>query len=75
MSLEHSPARQGAIKGGDSKPLVIPLWPDAGQALGLSKNTTYEAARAGQIPTVRFGRLYKVPLRALERLLEEAGQK
>ena len=30
--------------------LTVPLWPTAGKALGYSRNTTYEAARHGDIP-------------------------
>jgi hypothetical protein len=52
--------KAGDIIGADL--LVVPLWPETGQALGLSKNATYDAARAGTIPTVRFGRLLKVPM-------------
>lgn len=29
---------------------TVPLWPHAGQAYGLSRDTTYAAANAGQIP-------------------------
>ena len=36
---------------------IFPLWPEAGKVLG----TTYAAARAGDIKTVRFGRLLRVP--------------
>jgi len=32
--------------------LVVPLWPDAGRALRLGKNTTYELARTGKIPVL-----------------------
>jgi excisionase family DNA binding protein len=53
----------------------VPLWPDAGKALGLSRNHTYEAARAGEIPTVKFGRTIRVPLAALRKMLEDAGNK
>ena len=60
------------IVGGE--PLVIPLWPNAGQALGLSRNATYDAARRGEIPTIRFGKLIKVPTAALRRMLENASQ-
>lgn len=41
--------------------LVIPLWPDAGEILGLSKNPTYAAANRGDIPgLLRFGSAYRV---------------
>jgi hypothetical protein len=50
---------------------TIPLWPDAGRLLELSKNSTYKAARAGEIPGVlRFGRKYVVAVPAFLRWLE-----
>jgi hypothetical protein len=50
--------------------LVVPLWPDAGQALGLSRNRTYESARQGEIPTIRFGRVLRVPIPALRKMVD-----
>jgi hypothetical protein len=57
-------------KPGHPDRLVMPLWPDTGRALGLSKNATYDAARAGSIPTVTFGRLKKVPMWFYRQLLD-----
>jgi hypothetical protein len=37
------------------------LWPEAGKALGLKRGSAYEAANRGEIHTLRFGRLLKVP--------------
>ena len=54
--------------------LAVPLWPDVGKALGLSKNHTYDAARAGEIPTIKIGRCLRVPLAALNKMLEDAGK-
>ena len=48
---------------------TISLWPDAGQLLGISKNTAYAAAKRGEIPTLRFGQRYVVPVPALLRML------
>jgi hypothetical protein len=49
--------------------------PDAGREyFGLSRNGSYEAARRGDIPTIRIGRRLMVPIVALERMLEEAGK-
>lgn len=47
--------------------------PEAGRIyFGLSRNTSYEAARRGDIPTIRVnGRLF-VPVIAMERKLEQA---
>ena len=57
--------------------LMVPLWPDAGQALNLTRNVTYDAAKRGIIPTLRFGtgKVLRVPIAALRRMVEEAGQK
>jgi len=46
---------------------------EAGRLLGLGRNASYEAAKAGQIPTIRIGRRLLVPKAALDRLLNEAG--
>jgi excisionase family DNA binding protein len=48
---------------------------EAGKELGISRNAAYQAARAGEIPTIRIGRRLLVPRVALERMLVEAGQK
>lgn len=48
--------------------------PEAGKWLGIGRNSSYEAARRGDIPTIRIGRLIRVPVAALARKLEEAGR-
>jgi excisionase family DNA binding protein len=49
--------------------------PEAARRLGIkSKGTAYEAARRGDIPTIKIGRLLRVPVRALERMLDAAGR-
>jgi excisionase family DNA binding protein len=47
--------------------------PEAAQLLGLSRNRTYEAIAAGEVPALRIGRRVLVPRAALERMLSEAG--
>ena len=44
--------------------------PEAGRRVGLSKNAAYKAAKAGEIPSLRFGRKLRVPIVAFERMLE-----
>lgn len=46
---------------------------EAARLLGLSRNSAYEAARRGEIPTIRIGRRLLVPKKALERMLEESN--
>ena len=56
------------------KPKTISV-PDAGREyFGLSRNASYEAAHRGEIPVIRIGRLLRVPVVALERMLTEAGR-
>ena len=42
----------------------------AGKKLGISRGAAYEAARSGQIPTLRIGRRVLVPSAAFDRLLQ-----
>ena len=46
---------------------------EAGRRLGISRSAAYQAVHAGQIPSVRIGRLIRVPLIALQRMLDQAG--
>jgi hypothetical protein len=47
--------------------------PEAGRKyFGLSRNASYDAAARGEIPTVKIGRLLRVPVRAMERILDGA---
>ncbi len=46
--------------------------PEAGEKLGVGRNASYEAARTGQIPTIRIGRRLLVPIARLKRMLEES---
>ena len=49
--------------------------PEAGKKyFGLSRNGAYDAAKRGEIPTIRIGRLLRVPVRALERMLERVSE-
>jgi excisionase family DNA binding protein len=43
--------------------------PEAGRLLGLGRNAAYDAARRGDIPTIRLGRLLRVPKAALHKLV------
>jgi hypothetical protein len=49
--------------------VVLPLWPDTGEILDLRRNATYAAAARGEIETIDFGRLKKVPTAWLRRKL------
>ena len=47
--------------------------PEAGDMLGIGRNSAYEAAKRGDIPTIRIGRLLRVPWVAFQRMLGGTG--
>ena len=50
--------------------------PEAGALyFGLSRNGSYQAAERGDIPTIRVGRKLRVPVAAMERLLDSVNPK
>jgi excisionase family DNA binding protein len=54
----------------DEAPLTISV-PEAGKKyLNLSRDGSYAAASRGEIPTIRVGRLLRVPVRAMERMVD-----
>src|SRR5262249_3083948 len=56
----------------DEAPLTITV-PEAGKRyFNLSRDASYAAAQRGDIPTIRIGRLLRVPVRAMERLLDSS---
>jgi excisionase family DNA binding protein len=43
--------------------------PEVAKLLGIGRNQAYEAAKRGEIPTIRIGKRILVPLVALEQKL------
>lgn len=56
--------------GNDNQRLTLSI-AEAALHLGVSKNSVYAAARTGQLPTIVIGRRILVPVKALEKLLED----
>lgn len=52
-----------------AEPLTVTV-PEAARILGIGRASAYEAARIGQIPTIKIGRRRLVARSALERLLD-----
>ena len=48
--------------------------PEAGALIGLTRNGSYRAAANGELPTIRIGRLLKVPKAAFHQMLEQAAK-
>jgi excisionase family DNA binding protein len=57
----------------EEAPLTLSV-PEAGKKyLNLSRDGSYAAAARGEIPIIRVGRLLRVPVKAMDRLLDQAG--
>lgn len=48
---------------------------EAGGMLGLSRNASYLAAKRGDFPIIKIGKLIRVPKAAFHKMLERAGAK
>ena len=75
MGRCQSPTPNHNAFNGDTLDTITPKTisvPEAGRWLGLKRNAAYEAAHRGDIPVIRIGKLLRVPVVALERMLEEA---
>ena len=46
--------------------------PEAARRLGIGRNSAYEAAKRGEIPTIKIGGRVLVPIAALEKLLSDS---
>ena len=57
----------------DDDRLVLTM-EEAGKLLGLGRSGTYEAAKRGDIPTLKIGSRILVPKVALLKLLEETAR-
>jgi hypothetical protein len=72
--LSESNDGEASTMAGDDTPLTISV-PEAGKKyFDLGRDSSYRAAERGEIPTIRVGRLLRVPVRAMERLLDTADQ-
>jgi hypothetical protein len=50
--------------------------PEAGALyFGLQRDASYAAAQRGDIPVIKIGRTLRVPIAALERMLEQVDRK
>lgn len=57
----------------DEAPKTISV-PKAGKEyFGIGRNASYDAAKRGDIPTIKVGRLLKVPVSAMEQMLTIKG--
>jgi excisionase family DNA binding protein len=59
----------------EETPLTISVVEAGRKYFGLSRGASYQAAERGEIPTIRVGRLLRVPVRAMERMLDAGGSR
>jgi helix-turn-helix protein len=57
----------------ESAPKTLTVEQAGRQYFGLCRASSYAAAARGEIPTIRIGRLLRVPIVALERMMEQAA--
>ncbi len=48
---------------------------EAAEKLGICRNSAYEAAKRGEIPTIKIGRLVLVPVARLDQLLSGGAER
>lgn len=66
--MEHS-AYQDRLEAYKEEHLPVVLTPaEAMDILGVGKNTMYRLLRSGQLPAVRIGRIWRIPLHAMSDL-------
>jgi hypothetical protein len=69
MMLDMTDANSPRVPDPERHP-TLDLWPTTGRFFGLCKASTYDAARRGEIPTIRVGRRLLVPTAELRRMLK-----
>jgi excisionase family DNA binding protein len=63
------------MAGDEKEPLTIGVVEAGRRYLGIGRDASYAAVHDGLIPVIRVGRLLRVPVRAMEALLDQAGRK
>ena len=58
------------------EPLAVPVWASRGtsaaSSLNLSRSSVYRAVASGELPTIKVGGRYLVPVDAIRRMLAKA---
>jgi excisionase family DNA binding protein len=70
FKLIEAKEQEGEALLSSGEELVITV-PEAGRRLKIGRNAAYEAAKRGEIPIIRIGRLLRVPVAILNEKLRE----
>ncbi len=72
MTVLDRDERTTDMQTGECKTMSVPV---AGKRYyGIGRNASYEAAARGEIPTIKVGKLLRVPVTAMERKMEQVGE-
>jgi len=58
----------------ENAPKTLTVEEAGARYFGLCRASSYAAVQRGEIPVIRIGRLFRVPVAALDRMLSEAGK-
>ncbi|MEM9561072.1 MAG: helix-turn-helix domain-containing protein [Actinomycetota bacterium] len=64
--------RGGRTDAGNGERLTMSVV-EAARLLGISKSAAYDCVRTGDLPAIKMGRRWLVPIAALHRLLDSAA--
>jgi hypothetical protein len=62
-------AEAGPVEQSQGPGVLTYTVPVAGRMVGLTHSSSYEAAKRGEIPTIRFGKLLRVPKAKWDRIV------
>jgi excisionase family DNA binding protein len=65
--------RKFAVSDNNNNEVLVYTVVQAGRMLGLTRNASYNAAKRGDLPTIKIGKLIRVPKATFHRMLEGAG--
>jgi hypothetical protein len=61
------------LENTQEKPKTLTVVEAGARYFGLCPRSSYAAVARGEIPVIRIGRLLRVPVVAMERMMEQAG--
>ncbi len=70
MTRQDEPKTHHLVADVERRTLTVE---EAAKALGIGRNSAYEAVKRGEIPSITIGRRLVVPAAALERMLSGEG--
>ncbi len=73
MKIQDRRGEEEAVAIAEVRPKTVTV-EEAARMLGIGRSLAYELARRGEIPALRLGNRFVVPLERLERLIAGEGE-